>query len=212
MGVTVKGDPAGVITRWKEGVKITQADATYALERQRTRILDRTARGVDVDGAPFKPYSTKGPYYYYPNGRVGTSKFSDRQNRAAASRLKRKLARGSVVSDGGVKLTRSGKGLRFDSYAAFKRWLGRSVVDLFGPRAPHMLQALVVKIGGAPVTEGRIGIYGDEAARASGHQYGTRNLPKRRFLGASTEDLKLVVADILNRIKERLSKGSNGQS
>lgn len=206
MPVIIKGDPSGVVTRWKQDVRITQADATYALQRQRTRILERTARGVDVDGTPFKPYSTKGPYYYYPNGRVGSSKFTDRQNRAAASRLKRKLATGSVVADGGVKLTRSGKGLRFYSYAAFKRWLGRSVVDLFGPRAPHMLQALIVTITGSPATEGRIGIYGDEAARASGHQYGTRKLPKRRFLGASAEDRRQVVADILGRIKERLSK------
>jgi len=210
MAVTVKGDAGAVITRWKAGVRITQADATYALQRQRTRILERTARGVDVDGSPFKPYSTKGPYYYYPNGRVGTSKFSDRQNRAAASRLKRKLQRGSVVSDGGVKLTKSGKGLRFDSYAAFKRWLGRSVVDLFGPRAPHMLQALVIRVTGSPVTEGRIGIYGAEASRASGHQYGTKRLPQRRFLGASADDRKLVISDVLGRIKARLTKGSNG--
>ena len=210
MGVTVKGDPGGVVTRWKRAVEITVADATYALERQKTRILDRTARGVDVNGSPFAPYSTKGPYYYYPNGRVGTSRFTDRQNRAAASRLKRKLATGTVRTDSGVRLTRSGKGLRFDSYAAFKGWLGRSAVDLFGPRAPHMLQAMIVRITGAPVTEGRIGIYGAEAERASGHQYGTRKLPQRKFLGASADDRKSVVADILERIKARLSKGTNG--
>jgi hypothetical protein len=29
----------------------------YALERQKTRILLRTAAGVDADGAPFVPYS-----------------------------------------------------------------------------------------------------------------------------------------------------------
>jgi hypothetical protein len=207
MAVTIKGDAAGVITRWKQGVKITQADATYALERQRTRILERTARGVDYSGRPFAPYSTNGPYYYYPNGRVGTSKFSDRQNRAAASRLKRKLvAKSGTNAAGGIRLTRSGKGIVFDSYAAFKAWLGRSVVDLFGPRAPHMLQAMLVKVGSGIVTEGRIGIYGQEADRASGHQYGARRLPQRKFLGASVEDKEIVKADILKRIAARLTK------
>ncbi len=209
MGVTVKGDPSGVMARWKQAVQITPPDATYALERQKTRILERTARGVDVNGSPFAPYSTKGPYYYYPNGRVGTSNFTDRQNKAAASRLTRKLQSGSVRADSGVRLTRSGKGLRFDSYAAFKGWLGRSVVDLFGPRAPHMLQAMIVRISGAPVTEGRIGIYGQEAERASGHQYGTAKLPQRKFLGANIEDRGLVKDDILARIKARLQKGNS---
>ena len=40
-----------------------QGDVLYALERVKATILERTARGVDVDGAPFAPYSSKGPYY-----------------------------------------------------------------------------------------------------------------------------------------------------
>ncbi len=204
MPVIVKGDASGIITKWRRDVQITQADALYALERQKTRILDRTGRGVDVDGRPFKPYSTKGPYTYYPNGRVGSSKFSDRQNKAAAARLKTKLAKVPTKGAGGLRLTRSGKGIVFDSYAAFKRWLGRTGVDLRGPRAPHMLQALLVKVASAFPKEGRIGIYGAEAARASGHQYGARYLPQRKFLGISVPERGAFVNDILARIKLRL--------
>jgi hypothetical protein len=198
------GKPESVVLKWSGG-KVAADDASYAINRQKNRILERTARGVDVDGRPFAPYSTNGPYYYYPNARVGNSSFTERQNKAAASRLKRKLERGAAKNAAGeMRLTRTGKGIVFQSYAAFKRWLGRTAVDLRGPRAPHMLQALVVKISGNPVTEARLGIYGAEAERASGHNYGSRRLPRRKFLGANESDKKSILADIKARIMERL--------
>jgi len=206
---TVKGDPRGIVSRWRKAIHVTAADAVSALNLQKTRILQRTARGVDVEGRAFRPYSTKGPYTYYPNARAGGSSFTERQSKAAAARLKRKLAAKPTKGAGGMRLTRSGKGIVFDSYAAFKRWLGRTTVDLRGPRAPHMLQALVVKVVGSGDTvarDGRLGIYGAEATRASGHTYGAGRLPKRKFLGVSIADRVEIVKDIKARITARLGR------
>lgn len=207
--ITITGDLAGIVARWKNAARVTAADAQYALGRQKTRVLDRTARGTDFEGRAFKSYATKEPYTYYPNGRVGSSRFTDRQNRAAVSRLKRKLEKAPQKNAGGIRLTRTGRGIVFAHYAAFKRWLGRAFVDLRGPRAPNMLQGLVVKIAGSgnqPVNEARLGIYGTEAARADGHNKGTRRLPKRKFLGASESDKRAIANDIMQRIRQRLDR------
>lgn len=207
MGAIIRNNPAEVVARWQKAIQITAADAALAVNRQKTRILERTAKGLDVEGRAFAPYSRKGPYYHYPNGRAGSS-FTDRQNKSAAARLFRALKPGGAPKwAGGIRKTRTGKGLVFDSYAAFKRWLGRTAVDLRGPRAPHMLQALVVKVAGAGaaiVKEARIGLYGKEAARADGHQRGTGRLPKRKFLGASADDRKIMIGELMDRIKARM--------
>lgn len=241
-GATLTTPSGGSVERFildlQHVVSPTEGDAIYSAQRQRTRILDRTARGIDVDGTPFAPYSTNGPYYYYPNGRVGNAKFGAKQNKAAADRLIKKLGnspRSTVMSapkigslfgidyageDIGYQKTRDGQGIKFASYAAFKAALARTGVDLRGPRAPHMLQAITIGVSfersaadinlglndrANPVQEVVIGIYGDEAARASGHNEGIPGrLPQRRFLGANASDLDLMVEDIAGRIKGRV--------
>lgn len=175
-----------------------ESDLLYAGHRQRARILERTARGVDVNESPFAPYSTKRPYYYYPFGRVGTRRVpTDTQKRAAQRMLKKltpAMSRAEAAA-AGVRLTRSGRGIRFEGgYGAFKHWLGRSTVDLRGPKAPHMLQAIVVKTPWRDTL--LIGIYGEFAQRAEGHNRGTAHLPRRRFFGASDQDLREMVNDI----------------
>jgi hypothetical protein len=225
--ITIKtssgADPAQVIERLKQKLRPDSQSVMYAMEMQRTRILERTQNGLDVDGRPFAPYSTKGPYYYYPNGRVGNSKFSTKQTKASVQRLYRKIGQieGEYTSlpahilakipgvsehgDTGAKKTKNGLGIKFNSYAAFKAALGRGAVDLRGPRAPHMLQGILIKLaGGSPVSEARMGIYGDAADRASGHNYGARNLPIRRFLGVSQSDLKQMANDIVQHLMSRI--------
>lgn len=187
--------PEQVILRIARAIKPTHEDLLYAGQRQITRILERTARGVDVNGRPFAPYSKNGPYYYNPNGRLGPAgraKLSEKQQKDSAKRMQGKI---------GGSLSRTGRTVKFPSYAAFKQWLGRSGVDLTGPRAPHMLQALTAKASGVDVT---LGIYGTAAARATGHNFGARHLPQRRFFGASADDAKQMVKDIYVRIKARL--------
>ena len=236
---TSGGTPVDLILKLRKAAQPTEGDLLYAGQRQRTRILDRTARGVDADGHPFAPYSENGPYYYYPNGRVGNAKYSDKQTKEAARRLWRKLASGKAqprhkrgkenavgqAGKGDAWITRSGRGLGFSSYAAFKRWLGRSGVDLRGPRAPHMLQAILVKVGGlvagerdevvgpsdraTPASELRLGIYGDASERGKGQDRGSakNHLPRRHFFGTSPGDAGQMVSDIYQRIKLRVRGG-----
>ncbi|WP_394766346.1 hypothetical protein [uncultured Paludibaculum sp.] len=113
------------------------------------------------------------------------------------------------IKIGGNQFLRTRFGIKFASYAAFKQSLGRSVVDLYGPRAPHMLQALTVRV--AEDRKGVIlGIYGEAARRARGHQYGNaaKHLPQRRFLGAMPEDrayaMRLLSAQIRGRMRDAM--------
>ena len=209
------GDPLRVVISLREDLGPRRNDLAYALERQKTRILDRTyIQGADVDGAPFAPYSTNGPYYYYPNGHAGAAgkQYTVKQRKAAVNRLLKITAEVSSIrseymgssSAGGVK-TRSGLGIRFESYADFKASLGRRGVDLTGPRAPHMLQALTVHI--VSDVEGAVGIYDEtKAAIAEGHLNGAGHLPRRFFLGASGSDVDAMNADLVERIAARLAK------
>lgn len=208
------GDPVRLVMDLAGRVLPDETDLAFALEQQRTRILERTARGVDFEEKPFAPYSANGPYYYYPSTQRGRSFFpAERALRAiwagrstfraeyfkvldaAAKRFARK-----TTPNGG---TTKGSAVKYESYAAFKAALGRKTVDLTGPRAPHMLQALLVRVHGA--LEGAIGIYGHEAVRASGHHDGNpkTKLPRRRFLGASEADKTLMVAAIAERAAAR---------
>jgi hypothetical protein len=205
------GDPLSVVIQLREDMKVQQADLSYALERQKTRILDRTTiQGVDCDGTLFAPYSTKGPYYYYPGG-PGAGR-TVKQRKSAVNRLLKRT--GGIAemrseylgssSIGGVK-TRSGLGIRFESYADFKASLGRRGVDLTGPRAPHMLQTMMVHLTGPG--EGAIGIYDPEkAAIAEGHQNGAAHLPRRAFIGAGERDIEAIATDLVERITARLMR------
>lgn len=225
------GEPAEYILMLARGAQPTAGDALYAAQRQRTRILERTLRGVDVEGRPFEPYSQDGPYYYYPNGRVGSSKFTNQQNKSAVRRLLKRTAGVTAIRSeygghegvGGTK-TRTGLGIKFESYADFKASIGRAGVDLYGPRAPHMMQAIAVAVNGqdmgmndqgtglggnqAPAEVFSLGIYGEAAGRASGHNTGINPRWKRRhqrhFFGASASDISAMVSDVTSRIVARL--------
>lgn len=198
----------------------TVGDLMYAGQRQRTRILDRTARGVDVDEQSFAPYSTNGPYYYYPSK-------NSKNRHAAAGRIANKLGIKKKVTPAQKRagiVGRTRLGIKFANYAAFKASLGRFLVDLRGPSAPHMLQAIIVRVGGlvsqvndlftgentAPASEITIGIYGDEALRASGHNEGTAHLPRRHFMGANDSDKTAMMDDILSRMIARVKKAIGG--
>lgn len=184
--VTFEGSPLETKLRELETTSHPYgADVLLVMNHQKTRILERTARGVDVNESEFAPYSEKGPYYYYPNGpasfgpqnfNFSIKKWHQRRQRSAASFAKK---------TGGAR-RRGSVGVKFKSYGDFKRSLGRSVVDLMGPRAPHMLQAIVVRLLGAG--EGVIGIYGPEADRAEGHNVGAGHLPRREWFGVSDSD------------------------
>lgn len=193
----VIGDNQAAQLLFRQGkIELTDTDLLYAGDREVTRIVQRTAQGLDYRGQPFAPYSTKGPYYYYPVGMTGTKG----ERRAVAARLAGRLG-------GETKLSKSGLGMRFASYAAFKSSLGRMNPDLTGPRAPHMMQALMAVVRNGTLW---IGIWGAEAARAEGHNEGIPGrLPQRRFLDVSEEDGRMLAQDAADMLALRLEKQSN---
>lgn len=221
---TSSGAPAGdYFLGVREALTVQQSDLLYAGGRQNERIHSRTEHHVDIDGAPFAPYSTKHPYYFRPwdsaslgRGKKGLSLESRRKRVPEASRIQSTrrflrriggvLGERSVLRHRGREIaeihSRERDTIRFDSYAAFKAALGRAGVDLVGPHAPHMMQAIEVS---ATHDELRIGIYDPEkAAIATGHNTGARYLPQRRFFGASKTDLQEMLLDIYSGIKTRL--------
>lgn len=194
-GFTISADPVELLGKFVKDLEPIEEDFFYAGNRQKSRILGRTERGVDVNEQPFAAYSTKGPYYWYPDRNL--------KNRGAARNRFFKTTAGQYGHiHAGVAKTRTG--VKFPSYAAFKAELGRAFVDLTGPRAPHMLQAIVVIFRAGLLV---IGIYGDEGKRASGHNTGTKTLPRRHFFGASASDKTAMAKDLLYRAKQRLKAG-----
>lgn len=230
--------PETRIIQIRDALKPTEGDLLAAGISQRTRIMLRTAAHVDVDGNAFAPYSEKGPYYYRPWDRPGMKgKIADRRKLLTASSRGRSTARffkrlggsnrtGELKVKGEVLAKVQGEHkdtIRFESYAAFKRSLGRAGVDLTGPRAPHMMQAITVKAGAAyvqgdsnnqsgsttPASTLVLGIYGPKAEIATGHNTGNnRGLPKRRFFGASNSDARSMLSEIFAHVKARLGLSS----
>jgi hypothetical protein len=194
MRITISiGDNELVRQLWEGGgIQVTAGDLLYAGEREKTRILNRTLKGLNFLNRPFAPYSRNGPYYYYPQ-----SGGSRAERTAISFRFQVRLG------EGGGKTTRSGLGIKFENYEAFKKGLGRMNVDLMGPRAPHMLQSLAVQVQGNTLI---IGIWGAEEAKAEGHNEGIRGrLPQRRFLDLSTESVEAIGQDVADSMAVRLS-------
>lgn len=235
-----KGDQ--VVSLFAQAEKLalpTVGDLLFAGQRQRSRILLRTGKGLDVNGSAFHAYSTKSPVYYYPGAQADNKQYVGPKTKAETKSFKsRERATDRVAKLIGLKnknsrtvivkganrgahaqyVQKTSRGLKFSSYAAFKAAFGRLGVDLRGIKAPHMLQALIVTVKDfiatqyeplenaqtEPADEIKIGIYGHEAERASGHQRGYKYLPKRQFLGASNSDQDAMGQDIMSRIASRV--------
>jgi hypothetical protein len=209
----------------------TTGDLLYSGQVFRSRIRERTFRGVDAQGVPFTAYSTKGPYYFYPNRevgdtgrRAGTRNHTQAQVRAARATA----AAGRFKKTGGG--TRTPFGIKYASYAAAKAAHGVANVNLYGmEQHTHMLDTMLVKVGGVevglaadalmdssemaafeqnqPATELALGFYGPEAARAKGQNEGNSRTPKREFFALSDQDLMIGEQAIVERMSMRAVHG-----
>jgi hypothetical protein len=184
------------LVRLKRSLDLEAAELLALAERQKTRIIRRTERGYDLHGVRFIPYSRKRPYYYSPNPALPRPS----RKRAAARFLSKVKHRAK-----GARLSRSGLTVRFENYAAFKAALGRQpgIVDLTGPRAPHMLQTLKVTLRGRQMV---ISPYDAEKARiGQAHNRGVRGrLPKREWFGLSKEDRRDMAKEALALVRNRI--------
>ncbi len=243
-----KGQLGRVVIKTIESMAPTNGDLVAGALLVRSITLERTARGQDLHGNPFASYSTKGPIYIDVGAKSGArtkqqriastkrfakkvglstkvfSKAFSKSRRSAPQQIRRPAqrqpARSRLIQ--GVtafgQITPGGY-LKVRSYAEFKlKILGRSFIDLFGHRAPHMLHSLVVRhSGGAEMhritvpinvmkTAPRpvaLGWFGAEASKAIAHNFGRGNLPKREFFGMTPKLANLVSALILRRSTAR---------
>ena len=195
----------------------------------RIRIRNSTFRGVDANGAPFAPYSTKGPYYLYVN-RDAAGSIRGASEAVKASRATAAKGRHAATRRLGV---RTPYGIRYASYAAAKAAHGVANVNLYGmEQHPHMLDKMVVRAGGmeedmsmeglaiggemdvfegdVPTNNFTIGFYGDEALRAQGNNEGTGKIPQRNFFALNAEDLAMGERIIAQRMTIRAQRGGGG--
>ena len=202
----------------------TVGDLLYVGQIFRSRIRKRTFEGIDVHGAPFTPYSGKGPFYLYPNRDSASGRTpAGRQARATA-------ARNRHAKTGKIGI-RTATGIKYESYAAAKSAHGAPNVNLFGmEQHTHMLDTMVVQAGGIQIDEAAgefmntgselsafeqntpsqqlsIGFYGPEAERARGHNEGTSKLPKREFFALNPDDLQVAERAIAERMQIRARSG-----
>jgi hypothetical protein len=221
-------DPITVAHNLELAFVPTQGDILLAGQILRSRIVQRTQNGVDVNGAPFAAYSTNGPYYFYPDRDVAGAKSRAERLTTVGNRFRETGKQGvrTTVAVKGKDKRRAGVGIRYDSYAAAKSAHGRSNVDLFGMvQHPHMMNAMIVKAGGSeldmsadlvagigdmdafsqhePCSQMHVGFYGEEAERARSHNEGTKHLPRRHFFDASPEDLQIMTTAMANRMLAR---------
>lgn len=225
--VVAGGGTIDTIVLTESNVYPTVGDLLLASQVLRSRILARTEAGLDVDDQPFAGYNTTRPFYYYPSGAVGKDRSATqlRRDRSKVSRFAKKVGRTKGA------ITGSKLGLKFPSYDAYKRtYLERANVDLRGPRAPHMLQQIVARAGGAelgaqdqniglddlntPADEFTLGIYGEAATRAAAHNSESGRppgMPRRHFFGANAGDRGRLVTIIVNRIAARAQRKLQGK-
>lgn len=211
------GDPQDLIVNLEDALKPEEADLLYAGEYLRTAILERTERGVDYLGRPFAPYNSTRPVYYYPGGKATPGPEGAKRNPASRVRsrnqvFKKLFGPGRNVATVNAAKFRAydqyasktpGGGIRFSSYAAMKAAFGRTVVDLFGLSAPHMLQAIAIRVRGALLS---LGFYGDEVKRAEAINFGLGTQPRREFFNASPGDKEELGVRIAQRSTARARK------
>ena len=168
------------------------------------------------------------PFYFSPNRDVGSTRaksgtrfFTQEQViKARATAAKNRYAKTGRIG------IRTATGIKYESYAAAKAAHGVANVNLYGmEQHPHMLDAIMVKAGGSEIAGGlgapsfgsefeafeanqpcsslTLGFYGDEAARARGHNEGTSKLPQRQFFALNAEDLALGEKAIAQRMAIR---------
>jgi hypothetical protein len=203
------------LTELESSLSITAGDALFALTNQQQRMDHRTqVEFVDYEGVPFAPYDESKPYYYYPFGGKGLPKGATAKNFKVKKGHQHALA---FIPPGGTKSR--GRGIRYDSYGAFKRALGAAGVNLTGPSSPHMLDNMEVRVNGvpfsinsstdfdlltAPAFSATIGIYGDFGQRAAWHNEGMGRNPHREFFAISASDRDDIIQDVIGRLKRRL--------
>lgn len=204
MPITISHSLDDLAAKILKASTVTVGDALYAGQHIEAGIREATNQGVDFQGNPFIPYNETDPYYYYP--------FASQNH--SHEHMQRELGKLHKCLGG----QRTKRGIKFVSYGAFKRAIGALGVNLYGPAAPHMLEAPVIKVNGAEFRVGAdydaldvpastliLGIYDEKGKLAAIHNEGLGRQPERRFWELSQEAADRVIVDIETRITLRLN-------
>lgn len=180
MGVDINGSFEDLIKTVSFSLQPTRGELLHAMELMGETILERTARGVDYQGSPFKPYNTTLPYWY-----KGT-KYESYDS------FKKSLGRFGVDLLGADDPHMLGAfDLKVDGHS-FKFGSG----DYDAQTAP-----------GTTVT---LGIYQTKGQLAYWHNEGVGRLPERKFFAMSSEDKDRIYQDIAKRIRDRINRSLHG--
>jgi hypothetical protein len=171
-------DPVSAIKKLVVDALPTEGDGLYAVQRQRSRILKRTAAGVDADRNTFQPYSAayaKKKAKYRDPGTV------DLRGRNAPHMLQAML-----VSSGGLQESgESGQPVQ------------ELTIGFYDERA-----AMLARVHNEGLTvPTRLG-----KGKGKKKKGGVANfrMPKREFFKATDEDVQAMEHDIGSRIEARL--------
>lgn len=179
------GDPLTYTLQLARVGRPTAGDVVYAAGRQKTRILQRSQRGVDVNGSPFVAYSPKYAKFREKKGRNATPvdlTFTGLMNKSM------------TVTVGGLQSI-SGGDAPVNDFA-----LGFYGDEAVRARAHNEGATIRTRKG-----SGR-GIKNTESSqRRSENSKETFTMPKRHFFDANEQDLQQMQADIGAHIQARLA-------
>ena len=146
----------------------------------RKAILDRTVRGIDANGKPFRGYSAKPGYFMSPY-------FKDRYRYMG----KRGRPIKSIWAPGGYR-----------EYKAKTRRSAGGTVNLF--YTGNMLGAMKPLM--TKPQYGAVGYSGkpEEEKKARAHNSGAGNLPKREFVGLTDTESTKILEDYKRRYKQEV--------
>lgn len=198
-GLSIRSTGEPILVTIDKKLKMSKAEALLIASLQRTRILERLDKGVDVDGKKFVEYSTAPFYHTVRTAGRGAARAAHlvRATKRLYNRLTTKQERNK---SGAPRISRTGKSIFFPGgYRQYKEWLGRrpGLVDL--TESAKMRQAIQMKATQDATSTGvRMGVYGDElGTRAAAHNTGS-GVPKRHWFDVSRRDIREMRQDILD--------------
>lgn len=172
------GDPSSEVRTYLNKAHPTVADAVYAVERQKSRILLRSQRGQDVNGASFAAYSPA--YAKAKQRKYGSSSPVNLQAR-------NKMFQSLQVTVGGVTASGSASTAQVEEFA------------LGFYNEEQAVKARIHNEGGSIKT--RLGT-GKGKPKKNGKS--EARMPRRHFFDASASDLQAMQNDMGARIDARL--------
>jgi hypothetical protein len=184
-------DPVTEVRSLMTAALPTEGDLLYALQRQRTRILKRTAAGVDSDGASFAPYS---PGYAKSKEKFGRSAGTvDLRGRNAPHMLQAIMATAGSLTDDGDSNTRAVNGSLafYDERAAL-------LAEVHNEGA-----TIRTRLGYGGFEEASYG-YKPRNARRLKAAKATLTMPRRHFFDASDQDVHEMENDMGARSEMRM--------